>query len=169
MRINSFSLKFALLLIAQILVWTYFNFSQFLLVTVLPAMIMCIPVRRSSVFAMLIAFITGFVADFLAGGILGLTSFALVAVAFVRIPVLRLAFGHELFSRNSNITTANFGLMKMMMGLLMATLLFVLIYVWADGAGTRPFWFNATKVALSTIVSTFISIPVANFLSENSK
>lgn len=169
MRIKDFGVKFILFLVAQIIVWTYFNFSQFVMLTVLPAMILAIPARRGTIYTMVIAFITGFIVDFLAGGMLGLTSLALVAVAFVRIPVLRLAFGNELFSRGGSISTKNFGQMKMSVGLLLATFVFVLIYVWADGAGTRPFWFNAVKVVASLVASTLVSIPVVNFLSDNSK
>lgn len=169
MRIKDFSVKFILFLVAQIIVWTYFNFSQFVMLTVLPAMILAIPVRHGTIFSMFIAFITGFIVDFLAGGMLGLTSLALVAVAFVRVPVLRLAFGNELFSRGGNISAKNFNQMKLFISLLLATSVFVLIYVWADGAGTRPFWFNAVKVGASLVASAIVSIPVVNFLSDNSK
>lgn len=169
MRIKDFSVKFILFLVAQIIVWTYFNFSRFVMLTILPAMILAIPAKRGTIFTMAIAFITGFIVDFFADGMLGLTSLALVAVAFVRIPVLRLAFGDELFSRGGTISAKNFGQMKLFISLLLATLVFVLIYVWADGAGTRPFWFNAVKVGASLLASTLVSIPVVNFLSDNSK
>ena len=35
---NGFTLKYLLLLVAQILVWNYFNFTQFLTIAILPAM-----------------------------------------------------------------------------------------------------------------------------------
>lgn len=169
MRIKDISVKYILFLVAQIIVWTYFNFSQFVMITVLPAMILAIPARHGAIFSMAVAFVTGFIVDFLASGMLGLTSLALVATAFVRIPILRFAFGNELFSRGGSISTKSFGQMKMFVGILCATLVFVLIYVWADGAGTRPFWFNAVKVLASLLASTLISFPVVNFLSDNSK
>lgn len=169
MRIKDFYFKFILFLVAQIIVWVYFNFSQFLMIAILPAMILAIPVRHGTILSMIIAFFLGFLVDFLTSGMLGLTSLALVAVAFVRIPILRLAFGNELFSRGGNISTENSGYMKTFFGILLATLVFVLIYVWADGAGTRPFWFNAVKVLISLVASTLISIPVVNFLSDNGK
>ena len=84
MRINEYTLKFVLLLILQVLIWNFCNFSQFLMLAFLPAMILFLPVRRSAVSCMIIAFVCGFAADFLVGAPLGLSSLALVCVAFCR-------------------------------------------------------------------------------------
>ena len=78
------TLKYLLLLLAQIVLWNYFNFTQYLFVAFLPAMILCLPVSRSAVYAMVVAFLTGLAADFLVTGQLGLTAFALVPVALLR-------------------------------------------------------------------------------------
>ena len=40
MRINEYTLKFVLLLILQVLIWNFCNFSQFLMLAFLPAMIL---------------------------------------------------------------------------------------------------------------------------------
>ena len=53
---NRLVIKYLLLLVAQILLWNYFNFTQFLTIAILPAMILCIPVKKGAVFGMLAAF-----------------------------------------------------------------------------------------------------------------
>ena len=164
MRDGGFILKYLVLLIAQVLLWNFFNFSQFLMLCFLPVMVLCIPIRHGTVYSLFFAFITGFIADFVSGGMLGLTSFALVPVALVRIPVLRLAFGQELFSRGDNISVHKLGAGKMFLGIVLVTTLFAILYIWADGAGTRPFWFNFLKVILTSAVSSILSLLVSFIL-----
>lgn len=164
MRDGGFILKYFVLLIAQVLLWNFFNFSQFLMLCILPVMVLCIPIRHGTIYALILAFITGFIADFVSGGMLGLTSFALVPVALVREPVLRLAFGQELFSRGDNISVHKLGASKMFLGIVLVTALFTILYVWADGAGTRPFWFNLLKITLTVIASSLLSILISFIL-----
>ena len=167
---NGFTVKYLLLLIAQILLWNYFNFTQFLTFAILPAMILCLPVRRGTVSAMLIAFATGFAADFLAGGLLGLTSLALVPVGLLRRPIIWLVFGSELQARGEDISFQRQGSSKMMLATAMVTAVFLLVYIVADSAGTRPLWVDAVKFAASLAVSTLISTYIAWILcSENSQ
>lgn len=164
MRDGGFILKYFVLLIAQVLLWNFFNFSQFIILCILPVMVLCIPIRHGTVYSLILAFITGFLADFVTGGMLGLTSLALVPVALVRVPVLRLAFGQELFSRGDNISVHKLGAGKMLIGIILVTSLFAILYVWADGAGTRPFWFNFLKVLLSVALSSLVSLLVSFIL-----
>ena len=90
------TLKYILLFLAQAALWNYANFSQYLLIVFLPAMLLCLPIGRSPVHTMAVAFVTGLLMDFLVTGQLGLTSLALVPVALLRRPVIRLVFGAEL-------------------------------------------------------------------------
>lgn len=158
---NNFTIKYLLLAVAQILLWNYFNFTQFLTIAILPALILCLPVHRSSVYAMGIAFISGIFVDFFAGGLLGLTSLALVPVALLRLPVIQLVFGSELKARGEDISFQKQGTPKMMLATLIVTAVFLLIFIAAESAGTRPLWVDITKfaasLAASTLVSTYIT------------
>ena len=167
---NRLVIKYLLLLVAQILLWNYFNFTQFLTIAILPAMILCIPVKKGAVFGMLAAFFTGVAVDFFAGGLLGLSSLALVPVAAMRLPVVRLVFGSELQARGEDISFQRQGSSKMMLATAMVTAVFLLVYIVADSAGTRPLWVDAVKFAASLAVSTLISTYIAWILcSENSQ
>ena len=166
MRLNEFTLKFFLLLIAQILIWNYFNFSQYLTVVFLPAMILVLPIERSTNHAMVLSFICGLFVDFFCG-MMGLTSLALVLAAFIRRPVIRLSLGTEVFSRNENISFHRQSWAKILLAILLLTAAFLVVYIWADGAGTRPTWFNIVRFLLSLLVSTGVSLFVADILCSD--
>ena len=169
MRNPKFAIRFLLLAVAQVLLWNYCNFTQYLTPVFLPVLILCLPVRRGTVFAMLLAFATGFAVDFLASGMLGLTSLALVPVALTRHGVIRLVCGEEVFARGENISIKRQGLPKMTLAILMETALFLVIYIWADGAGTRPLWFNLVKLASSLLTGVLLSLLAANILDYESR
>lgn len=159
-----FKLKFALMLVAQVLMLNYLNFSQYLTPVFLPVMVLCTPIRRKTTHLLLLAFACGFLTDFLAGGMLGLTSLALLPVALVRNGVITLVFGSEVFSRMENISARRQGWGKVALATLIVTALFLAVYIWADGAGTRPFWFNFARFAASLAGSLLLSLVVADIL-----
>lgn len=162
MRKPAYMVMFVLLLVAQALIWNYINFSQFLMIAFLPVMILCIPIDKGVIFSMAVAFVTGFLADFFVGGMIGLTSLCLVPVALARKGIISLVFGSEVFSRGENISIRRQGIGKMSLGIAFCTAIFLILYIWVDGAGTRPFWFDVLKLFLSLLVS----VPVSLFVTE---
>ncbi|MBQ9399423.1 MAG: hypothetical protein IJU27_02115 [Bacteroidales bacterium] len=166
MKQSRFFVIFALLAVAQILLNNYLNLSQWVVVTLLPAMIMCIPQRINSVLTMLIAFGVSLLVDFLSTGVMGLTAVALVPVALLRNPLLHLVFGTEIFERQENISIGRHGILKIALVQALALLVYLIIYIIADGAGTRPVWFNLVRLLLSTIVGTAVSILTFVILSS---
>lgn len=160
-------LKYFLLFLAQAVLWNYFNFSQYIVIAFLPAMILCLPVSRSTVGAMLTAFITGVAIDFLVTGQLGLTAFALVPVGLLRRTVISLFFGSELFARGEDLSFHRQGWQKFLPSVLVLTAVFLLPYIWADNAGMRPFWFGAAKFGLSLVLSSAVSLFVSYVMLED--
>jgi len=158
-------LRLALLLVLQVLLLNFFNFSQYLVIFFLPAAILCSPVRRGGIFAVVTAFAAGFLTDFFADGMLGLTTCALVPAGYARTWILQLIFGADFFDRGEDLSFRRLGFWPVLFAVFLTTLLFMLIYVWADGAGTRPLWFNAVRVLLSTLVSTMLSVFTVNLFS----
>lgn len=170
MKKNNYWLAFFLLTILQIIICNYFNFSQYVMLSVLPVIVLLVPVRYSTIITMVVAFVTGMAVDMLAeGGLLGINALSLVPVAFCRNKILDLVFGEEVFSRKEDISIERFGVMKMSMAIILAQLLFFLIYNTADGAGTRPFWFNAVRFVASNLASYVVAIILAVFLSRENR
>ena len=155
---NSFWFAYALLFIAQLLLCNYFVFTPWVMVTLLPAMVLCIPLGIGTVGAMLIAFVTGLGVDLLAEGVIGLNALALVPVAFARNRIVSLVFGPELLSRRKAFSIRRNGLETVLMALAISLAIFLVIYIWADAAGARSFGFNAGRFGASLGASLFFCV-----------
>lgn len=157
-------LTYILLIAAQVLLNNFLNFTQMFTFTLLPVLILCLPTGKSTTFGLFVAFAIGFAVNFLSDGMLGLCSMALLPVALLRRGIITLVFGQEVFSRNEQISVKRQGFWKMMIAIMMATALYLAIYIWADGAGTRPFWFNTAKFFISLAVCTLISMVISGMI-----
>ena len=163
---NGKGIIFLVLLVAQILVWNFFNLSQFVVLTFLPVMVICLPAKVNTTPALLITFLAGIGVDFFTHGILGLTCVALLPIALGRKFIISLVFGEELFSRGEGISFRRQGIVKMNLAIVLSTALFMIIYIWVDGAGMRPFWFNVLRFVCSLAASSLVSVFVASLLTE---
>lgn len=169
MRKSGFWAAYLLLLLAQLLLSNFFNITPYLMLSILPVMVLCIPIRIGSTGAMLIAFVTGLVVDFLSEGLLGINAFALVPVAFLRKPIIGLVFGNELFARGEDFSARRNGLWKTVLATVLAQAVFTLLYVWADAAGTRPFWFGAARFGASLVAGTLLSLACLPSLAPDTR
>ena len=109
---NRFVLTYVLLVIAQMLLCNYFHFTPYIMLTILPIMVFCIPTRVSVFWTLIIAFVTGLAVDYFAEGIIGLNAAALLPVAILRRTLIEAIFGPEPFEQEENITVKKYGLAK---------------------------------------------------------
>ena len=158
MRDSRYFLLFVILVIAQILLNDFLNLSQYLVLSILPMLILCLPIRVGTLSTMIIAFITGFAVDFFSSGMIGMTSLALVPLGLMRRGIVVLVFGEEVYSRGENISMRRQGVLKMGLGILISSAVFFAVLLMVDSAGTHSFWFYALKLFLSCLVSTIVSI-----------
>lgn len=158
MRDSRYFLLFLILVVAQILLNDFLNLSQYLVLSILPMLILCLPIRFGTISTMIIAFLTGFAVDFFSSGMIGMTSLALVPLALMRRGIIVLVFGEEVYSRGENISMRRQGVLKMGLGILIASAVFFTILIAVDLAGTHSFWFFLLKLALSCLVSTIVSV-----------
>jgi len=168
MRNTRFWITFIILVLAQVLLCECLHLSQLLSLWFLPMMILCVPIRYSTPFLLVLAFAVGFIADLLSNGVMGLTSMALLPVALLRNATISLVFGSEVFSRGEDISIRRQGGPKMTLAVMLLTALFLTVYVIADGAGTRPGWFNFLRIILSLVLDTAVSMMLVNLLSPES-
>ena len=169
MRKPEFWAAYLLLLVVQLLLSNFFVFTPYVMLSILPAMVLCIPTRVGTSGAMLIAFVSGLLVDFLSEGILGLNALALVPVALVRNGVIGLLFGGDLFARKEDFSIRKNGLPQVLLALLLAQALFLAVYVWADAAGTRPFWFNAARFGASLGAGLLVSVPALVAMASDTR
>lgn len=171
MTMKQLRIKYLVLALAQMVLWNFCNFTPLLVLTFMPVMVLFLPVRRSTPAAMVTAFVLGFAVDFLTGTPLGLSSIALVPVALVRRPLMSAVFGSELLERGEEMDFRRYGFGKMAFAALLATALFLVIFIIGDSAGTVPAGVSVAKGFISLLVDWGISLPIANLLcpDPNSK
>ena len=168
MRNGRYFIVFAVLTLAQALISNYFLFSQYVLISLLPLLIMSLPSRYGTPVALALAFVVGFVVDFVGTGALGLTSCTLLPLALLRLPLLRLVSGEEILTDRDDSPIAHQTTAEQALTFVLACVLFFGLYVWVDSAGTRPLWFNALRTLFSTMVSALLCLLLGNFLfSQN--
>lgn len=166
---QNFGLMYCLLIICQIVLCNYCSLGPYIMLTMLPAMILCIPLTVSTASCMLIAFVSGLAVDWLAEGIIGLNAAASVPAALLRKPIIRIFFGEDIINRSDNISLQKNGISKVSAAIMTTLTVFLGIYIYLDGAGTRPAWFNLTRFGLSMVCNLILSLIVVNILTPNDR
>lgn len=169
MKINNYYITFTILVFVQILICNYVNLSPLVTISILPVIILCLPVGCSSLLTMALAFAAGFAVDYLADGLMGLNVLALVPVAFLRRQILSIVFGNGLFARNENLSYHKHGTGRIVLALAMAQSIFLIIYIIADGAGMRPFSFNLLRFITSLFAGCLVSTALLPLLAKDNK
>lgn len=169
MRQSHYFLVYVLLVVAQLLITNYLHLTPYLMLSILPVLVLTIPLRISTIGALCIAFATGMSVDLLAEGVLGINTVALLPVAFFRRTLVKLLFGDELFARKEDFSISRNGFAKVFMAMTVAQALFLAIYIWADGAGMRPLWFNAARFGVSLVAGLMASLLVIDTLAPDEK
>ncbi len=166
---QNFGLLYCLLLVCQVLLCNYFQFTPYAMLTLLPAMILCVPLTVSTVGCMFLAFASGLAVDWLAEGIIGLSASALVPVALLRKPVIRIFFGEDLITRKDSFSLRKYGMAKVSAAVITCLVVFLTIYIFLDGAGTRPLWFNLIRGGVTLLCSYLVSMIVVNTLTPDDR
>ncbi len=169
MKRNEFWKAYVLLLIAQLIISNYFRFTPFVMLSILPVMILSVPIRVNRFVLLLLAFASGLLVDWLSEGLLGLNALALVPVAYARNSVLRIVFGNELMARKEDFSVNSNGLASVIMAIAMVQALFLIIYIWMDSAGSRTFLFNSGRFLASLAAGVLVSLLTLNVLATETR
>ena len=169
MKGQNFGLIYFLLVIGQIILCNFTNLGPYITLTMLPAMILCMPLTVSTSMCMIAAFMTGISVDWLAEGVVGLNAAALIPVALLRKPLVRFFLGEDLITRGDSFSFRKNGIGKISMLIITSLIVFLSIYVILDGAGTRPTWFNLTRIGASLLCNWLLSLIVTNILTTDDR
>ena len=118
---------------------------------------------------MFIAFISGLSVDWLSEGLIGINAAALVPVGLARKTLIRVILGEDMINRMDSFSIRKNGLGKILTLMIAAGIIFFSIYVILDGAGTRPFWFCASRFGASLAAGSALSILIADILSPDDR
>ena len=169
MKQSRFFLIFAAMVLAQALASGCLNLSRFIMLSILPSLIVCLPLKWRPWFGVLLAFVAGLAVDFLGTGMLGLSSMALMPVALLRDRFFELLFGDEVFARSEDVPLSRQSGGKVFIVTALSSALYMLVAVWAEAAGTCPFGFLLLRWALSTAVSALVGYFVVNLLFSDKR
>lgn len=169
MRNPVFGITYILLVIAQMIICNYFQFSPYFVLSILPAMVLCIPLNISTNACMLIAFATGLSVDSLAEGLIGINAASLIPVAYARKTLIRVFLGEDLIARQETFTFRKNGIGKILTALSIAYALFLALYIFLDGAGTNTFLFNLVRFLLSMACSIIPGLLVIGSLNKEDR
>lgn len=164
-----FGTLYTLLVIGQIILCNYSDFGPYVMLTMLPTMVLCIPTSTSTIATMIIAFCSGLSVDWLSEGLLGLNAAALTPVALARKNVIRIFLGEDLITRGDSFSYRKNGFAKISAANTACIALFIALYILLDGAGTLPVWFCLTKGGISLACNFILAIIVTNILSADDR
>lgn len=169
MKTQNFGLLYFLMVLGQMVLCNFADFSPFVMLTMLPAMVICVPLSVSTPACMLLAFATGLSVDWLSEGIIGINAASLIPVALMRKPLIRFFLGEDIITRSDSFSFRKNGLSKISFILIISTLIFLSIYVFLDGAGTRPAWFNLTRTGASLACDLILALIVTGILTTDDR
>lgn len=165
MKTQNFGLLFFLMVLGQMVLCNFAGISPYVMLTMLPAMIICVPLTISTPVCMIIAFATGLSVDWLSEGVIGINAASLVPVALMRKPLIRFFLGEDLITRSDSFSFRKNGTAKISLVLILSLLIFLSIYIFLDGAGTRPTWFNLARLGGSLLCNYVLALIVTNILT----
>ncbi len=150
---TKFVATWILLVLVQIVICDCMFLGPMVTVTLLPVLVVFLPLYTRTETAMLIAFAAGIAVDWLSDGVLGLNTAALVPVALLQKPLVRLFVGEDTVVRTEALSVKKSGAARLFALVTVATAVFLLIYVTLDGAGERTFGFSMLRFACSLAAS----------------
>ena len=164
-----FGILYCLLLIGQLILCNYATLGPYIMLSMLPAMVLCIPPSISTITGMFIAFASGLSVDWLSEGLLGLNTAAILPVALMRKGVIKIFMGEDIISRGDRFSYRKNGFAKISAAHSVCLITFLALYIILDGAGTRPAWFCLAKGGVSFICNFVLAIIVTNILTPDDR
>lgn len=158
-----------LLLIVQLIICNYLYLSQYIFISLLPVMILCLPLNINTFWAMIIAFGTGLCVDFLGDGLIGLNALAVVPVALFRKPLIGIIFGWDTIERQTSFNIRDNGLGKVSAAIGIMLVIFFCFYVITDNAGREDSLFIMWKILASLPVSLALNLLCFNSFRPREK
>ena len=169
MKNQFFGILYFLLVIGQMIICNYFQFTPYVVLSMLPAMVLCMPLTVRTSLCMMIAFASGLAVDWLAEGLIGINAASLVPVALARKTIIRVFLGEDLIARNDSFTFKKNGIGKISTAMFVALSIFFACYITLDAAGTCPLSFNLIRFAASTSSSLILSLIVTSVLTPDDR
>lgn len=154
-------LFFVLVFLLQLALTDYLHIGPWITLSLIPFLILHIPLPRSPQFVMLVAFALGLGLDLLSDGVPGLNAFAAVMAAAPRKALYRMFVNSDRQDKTDVPRLDDTGLVKYLKYLLALTAVYLAAYTLLDCISFRPLDFILIKFAASTAASTALALLLA--------
>lgn len=150
-----------IIILLQIICEHYLYFGQYIIISLLPIIILSLPIRTNSSVAMLIAFVIGLVTDILSNSIIGITPASMVILATCRNAFVHSLRENENVNKNSAPTVEIMGDKMFLTYIIVSYIVYISAYNFIEIAEIT----NKTYFFLRILISSVINIPIAFLIS----
>lgn len=169
MKQSVFIASFILLMMVQLVLAKYCQIAPYLYISLLPALVLCLPAARPQWLIMTVAFACGILTDLLADGVPGLNALAIVPPALLQKRIISFFIDEEIVERKSSFSFYENGYLKILMALTAMYAMYFILYVIFDCAGQKPVGFALAKIAVSLCISLIFGAVVCSILCPRRK
>lgn len=154
-------LFFVLVFLLQLAISDYMNLGPWITLSLIPFLILQLPMQRTPHVVLLSAFGLGLLLDWLSAGVLGLNAFAAVMAAAPRRLLYRRIINNDRHDETWIPLLRNVGFSKYLNYLLILTAIYMAAYILLDCVSIRPIGFILVKFVASTFASTALCLLLA--------
>ena len=151
-------LFFVLVFLLQLVISNYVNLGPWIMLSLMPFLILQLPVQRTPHIVLLSAFGLGLLLDWLSAGVLGLNAFAAIVAAAPRRLLYRRIINNDRHDETWIPLLRDAGFGKYLKYLLILTGIYLAAYILLDCVSVRPFGFILVKFVASTLASTALGL-----------
>jgi len=161
-------IRFAVLILAQVLVLNNIYLSGYINPFVYILFIMLLPFNMDRIWLLVLGFITGLTVDLFSGGVIGLHAGAATFAAFLRPYIFRLITSQKEFESSATPSIKGMGFSWFLNYTILFTLAHHLYYFFLEKFALSGFFTTLWRILLSTLVSAVLII-VCQYLEYRPK
>ena len=154
-------LFFILVFLLQLVISDYLNLGPWVCLTLVPFLILHIPLSRNPHWVMLAAFGIGLGLDILSAGVPGMNAFAAVLTAAPRKFFYRTLVNADRQDKTEIPLLKDVGFLKYARFLIVLVAIYLAAFILLDCVSVQPAGFIAIRFAASTLASTALSLLLA--------
>ena len=154
------------LILIQILISGYINIWPMLYIAVFPFVLIILSPQANRFIFLIMAFFLGLVADIFTDSIPGLNAAATTALAFCKIPVLKLLSNKSSLDSLMEVTEYSIGFTKFTLYTIILYMVFFILYMGLDSFGFYTFGYSALRFFTNVAANTLITILFGKALAK---
>lgn len=146
------------LMLMQMLISGYVNIWPMLYIAVFPMLLIALPYNINRYIALLVAFGTGLLIDFVSDGVLGLNAAAATALMYFRGPFFHLIINKNTLENMTLLTERSIGTSKFILLSAFSYAVFFIFYIALDSGESTSFLYILLRFAINLTVNVALVV-----------